>query len=322
MSVFRSRNVVRLVSVLALPLVVGLAGCKPEAPSAASAASSPSAPAGLVVPEKQQAEKLNAYVVAYNKLLQWHSFGKILREYQRANPKIAKAGAALDSYSFGGGDVDDALRAFDKAMAMTQPLPELDEPGKALKAALEAVNPLIKEARTYESTKEDLSDKGAKARQMDAPLVAALAAANKATAAFGTALSAQTLKRDEAELATLKPGTVGFHKLKVSLETRKLASAVKLALDDKQNVSGIDAALQAVSAANTELGTLRKDPKAAPAWDPVCAMYKDKIDSLIGGTRTLVSAMNDASGKGVPDAAKQWFDMRNKAVDASNSCGD
>ena len=318
MTAFRTRDVARFVAVLALPLTVVLTGCKPETPTTPTV---PSAAASLMVPEKQQVEKLNAYVVAYNKLLQWHNFGKIERDYKRANPKIAKAGAPLDSYSFGGGDVDDALRAFDKAMAMTQPLPELDEPGKALKAALEAVNPLIKEARTYESTKEYLSDKGAKARQMDAPLVAALEAAHKATVAFGAALSAQTLKRDETELATLKPGTVGFHKLKVSLETRKLASAVKLALDDKQNVPAVDAALQAVSAANTELGTLRKDPKAAPAWDPVCAMYKDKIDSLIGGTRTLVAAIKDGSGKGVGEAATQWFDMRNKAVDASNSCG-
>jgi len=318
MTAFRTQNAARLVAVLALPLTVVLAGCKPDAPASSAA---PTAASGLVVPEKQQVEKLNAYVMAYNKLLQWHSFGKILRDYQRANPKIAKAGAPLDSYSFGGGDVDAALRAFEKAMAMTQSLPELDEPGKALKAALEAVNPLIKEARTYESTKEYLSDKGAKARQMDGPLVAALSAANKATVAFGTALSAQTLKRDEAELATLKPGTVGFHKLKVSLETRKLATAVKAALDDKQNVPAIDTALQAVSAANTELGTLRKDPKAPPAWDPVCAMYKDKIDSLIGGTRTLVAAMKDGSGKSVGEAASQWFDMRNSAVDASNNCG-
>jgi hypothetical protein len=315
MTALRPRNATRLVSVLALPLVIALAGCKPQATEAPSAAS------GLVVPEKQQAEKLNAYVVAYNKLLQWHSFGKIRREYQRANPKIAKPGAPLDSYSFRGGDVDDALRAFDMAMTMTQPLPELDEPGKVLKAALEVVNPLIKEARTYESTKEYLSDNGAKARQMDAPLLAALDAADKATDALGTALSAQTLKRDEAALATLKPGTVAFHKLKVSLETRKLATAVKLALDDKQNVSAVDAALQAVSAANTELGTLRKDPNAAPAWDPVCAMYKDSIDGLIGHTRTLVGAMKDGSGEGVADAANQWFDLRNKAVDASNNCG-
>ncbi|MDM0009406.1 DUF3829 domain-containing protein [Variovorax sp. J22G73] len=94
---------------------------------------------------------------------------------------------------------------------MAQPWPELDAPGKALKAALEAFNPLIKEARTCESTKEYLGDKGAKAC-LDVPLVAALDAANKATAAFGAALSAQTLKRDEAELATLKPGTPGFHR--------------------------------------------------------------------------------------------------------------
>lgn len=151
------------------------------------------------------------------------------------------------------------------------------------------------------------------------PWVAALDAANKATADFGAALSAQTLKRDEAELATLKPGTLGLHKLKVSLETRKLAGTVRLALEERQNLPAIDAALQAVSAANTELGTLRKDPKAPPARDPVCAMYKEKIDSLIGSTRALTGTVKGGSNKAVADAATQWVDVRNKAVDAANS---
>ncbi|MDM0009405.1 hypothetical protein QTI51_31855 [Variovorax sp. J22G73] len=88
------------VAVLALPMTVALTGCKPEA------STTPTAPTGacnLVVSEKQQIAKLNAYGVAYNKLLQWHSFGRIQRDYRLANPKVAKAGAPLDSYSFAGG---------------------------------------------------------------------------------------------------------------------------------------------------------------------------------------------------------------------------
>ncbi|MDM0009407.1 hypothetical protein QTI51_31865 [Variovorax sp. J22G73] len=108
--------------------------------------------------------------------------------------------------------------------------------------------------------------------------------------------------------------------MKVSLETRKLAGTVRLALEERQNLPAVDAALQGVSAANTELGTLRKGPKAPPAWDPVCARYKEKIDSLIGSTRALTATMRDGSNKAVADAATQWADARNKAVNAAYSC--
>lgn len=93
-------DIARLAAVPALPMTVVLTDCKPEA------STTPTAPTGacnLVVLEKQQIDKLNAYVVARNKLLQCHSFGRILRAYRRANPKVAKAGAPLDSYSFAGG---------------------------------------------------------------------------------------------------------------------------------------------------------------------------------------------------------------------------
>ena len=309
------RTATRFFTALALGLAaLTLTACKPDA--------APAKRTGIVVPEKKESDKLNAYVVANNELLKWHNFSEILRGYRQSNPTLgAKDKPALANYSIRGSDVDSAILAFDKAIVITDPLPELDEPAKALQAALNTLNPLLKEASAYENTKEYLSDKGAKARAMDGPLVAALIAANKASATFGTALSAATLKRDEAELATLKPGTLGFHKLKVSLAVRKLATTVRAALDDKQQVAGIAATLQALSAANTELGTMTRDPKAQPAWDPVCAKYKTSVDSLLGTTRALVNAMEASNGAEVNSSAKEWFDKRNKTVDAANNCG-
>jgi hypothetical protein len=296
-----------------LALTLSLAACKPDVVPKL---------AGLVVPEKQETEKLNAYVVAYNKLLQWHDFGNILKDYRQSNPKMnAKGNPPLDSYRVIGNDVDAPLQAFDRATAISESLPELDEPATALKAALERLNPLLKEADTYEKTKEYLSDKGVKAREMDGPFVAALISAGKATSVFGTALSKQTLKRDEAELASLTPGTVRFHKLKVSLEVRKLTTAVKAGLSDKAQVAAIAAPLQALSLANAELGTMKRDPKAKPAWDPVCEMYKSSVDSLMGATRTLAGLVEAGDGQAIASAATAWSNARNKTVEASNQCG-
>ena len=296
-----------------LSLIVSLSACNPDiAPKLA----------GLVVPEKQESEKLNAYVIAYNKLLQWHDFGHILKDYRRSNPKInAKGNPPLDRYSASGNDVDAPLQAFERAMAISESLPELDEVAKSLNAALETVNPLLKEADTYEKTKEYLSDKGVKARAMDDRFVAALIAAGKATSAFGTALSQQTLKRDEAELASFTPGTVRFHKLRVSLQVRKLAAAVKGGLSDKAQVAAIAVSLQALGLANAELGTLKRDPKAKPAWDPVCEMYKSSVDSLMGATRTLVGLIEADDRPATDSAAIAWSNARNETVKVSNQCG-
>ena len=308
------RKATSFFSALALGLVaLTLTACKPDA--------APAKGTGIVVPEKKESDKLNAYVVANNMLLRQTSISKILDHYQTYNPKIsAKGNPPVDSYTFSGSNFDYPIKAFDKAIAITNPLPELDAPAKAVLAALNTLNPLVKEANAYMNTKEYLSDKGAKARAMDGPLVAALMAADKATDTFGTALSAATLKRDEARLAALKPGTVAFHKLTVSLAVKKLATTVSAALDDKQQVGGIAATLQALSAANTELGTMKRDSKTQPGLDPVCATYKTKVDSLIGTTRKLVSAMEAGNGAAVNASAKEWFKERNNTVEAANDC--
>jgi len=304
-----------LLALIAVPLALALTACLPEPANASETAS------GLRVPEKQQAEKLNAYVVAYNKLLQYHDFRETLRNYRQSNPDLRKADVPLKHYDFTASDLDTQLRSLEQAMAVPQSLPELDEVAKVLKAALEAANPLIKDAAAYEKSKEYLSDKGAKARAMDAPLTAALNAAGRASNTFGGILSQQTLKRDEAGLASLKFGTVGFHKLKVSLEVRKLATAIKVALGDRQQVPGIQAPLMSLSEANNELGTLRHNPKAQPAWDPVCAMYKTEVDGLIGFSRTLLSALDGRRHEDIDTAATAWFTARNKTIDAANRCG-
>jgi hypothetical protein len=296
-------------------LVLALASaCKPNA--------TPPKPAdGHVFVEQPQGEKLNAYVVAYNRLLDRHDFSDILRDYRQSNPRVGKAGAVLDSYSIRGEDVDRPLEAFHQAQALNQPLPELDEPAKVLVAALEKLNPLLKDAEAYQTQQTYRVDKGAKAHAMDAGLVAALIDADRASGAFSAALSAQTLKRDEARLAKLAPGGVAYHKLKVSLEIRKLGTAVDAALEDKTKAPALQARLQAVIDANAALGTLKPDPKAEPAWDPVCAMYKEKVDGLIGATNALIAAFSSGSRAEVGSAYDDWFKLRNESVEAANACG-
>ena len=317
----RGRTSSDLCAVLALAAcTLGLSACnKPSA----TPAQDPAAPASsLVVRDKQDSDKLNAYVEAYNRLHRRQGLAQTLEQYRAGNPGLrAKGNPPLDRYNAPVDDVDYGLKALDGALALQGSAPELDEPARALKVALDALEPLLKEAQAYDSGKEYLSDKGTKARVMDAPLQAALADAAAKSSALGAALSAQTLKRDEARLASLEPGSVAHHKLKVMLASRKLGAVIKSVLRNQQKPADIVAALNLLSQANAELGTLKRNPAAPPAWDPVCALYKGKVDAVLGATRVLTQALEGGTDAAVSSAASTWFERSNDAVDAANRCG-
>lgn len=305
---------------LAAVLTFGLAACKPQPTESTTGGKKPGS--GMVIREREQADKLNAYVEAYNRLLQWDRFDEILQQYRKYNAKLRKDDRPIDRYDFSRHDLSGPIKDLNKALAIEAKIPELDAAAVVWKASLEAADPLFNEASVYATTKEYLSDKGVKARQMDGPLVAALIAADHATDAFGAALSVQTLKRDEAQLVELPPGTVSFQKLKVSLAVRKLSTAVQAALGDPKQTGSVAEALAPVTAANAELGALKVDPKAQPTPDPVCKAYKSEIDNLIGLSRTLVSVIEKGNEPdNIERAAKSWFETRNRAVDSANRCG-
>ena len=303
-------------SALALALLVACfaTGCGKQQDSGAAAA-------GLVVPKQAQADKLNAYVEAYNKLLQWHQFNQILADYRDSNPDIAKTGVKLTNYRFYGSDLEAPIKAFDQAIASAGQLPELDAQAQSLRDLLVKLNPTYQQALAYASSKEYLSDGGAKAREIDGPLVAGLEAADEATDAFQAALSAQTLKRDQARLAELKPGSVEFQKMKASLAVRALGENLWAAVDDKAALSAYRQSLDALATANTELGTLKPGPKAQPAWDPVCKRYKERVDSLIGIARELSVGLESGDEGAVHDKLEAFTKARNDSIDAHNDCG-
>lgn len=287
-----------------------IAGCKPQA----------DAPGGLVVEEQVQAEKLNAYVVAFNKLLQWHRFDKILREYREENPRVAEPGVKLDGYDFWKPGLDSEIKAFDQALATPGALPDLDAKAKSLRDALIALRPVYEEANAYSKAKEYLSDGGEKAHKMDRALVAGLKAADSAMDDMGAALSAQTLKRDQARLATLKAGSLEHQKLKAVLAARGLSEAIDAVLEDKAAMPAFHIALKNTATASAELGLLKPDPNARPAWDPICRLYKGKLDDLIGIAREIGAGWETGDAQEVHDGLVKLPSAYNDSVDAANRC--
>lgn len=288
-----------------------IAGCKPQAGAPGG---------GLVVEEQAESDKLNAHVVAYNKLLQWHRFDKILSEYHRKNPRIAEPGAKLDEYSFWHSGLDSEIKAFDQALAAPGSLPELDAKAKSLRDALVALRPVYEEANAYSKAKEYLSDGGEKAHKMDGALVAGLKAADSAMDDMGAVLSAHTLRRDQARLATLKAGSLEHQKLKAVLAARGLSDALGAVLEDKAAMPAFDTALKNTATASAELGLLKPDPNAPSAWDPICRLYKGKLDDLVGIAREIAAGWEAGDQRMAHDGLEKFPSAYNDSVDAANRC--
>lgn len=307
------------VAAIGIAVSLGLVGCKPQssAPDNAVAASNGH---GLVVAEQRESDKLNAYVEAYNRLLSRHPFHKNLADYLDDNPALKKSSGKIDDYSVPFGDVEDELKTLNDAIALPGALPGVDEKAKALAATLQTLDPILKDAQSYESTKRYLTDNGAHARELNQPLIDGLQAADAAMDALADQIKVQTRKRNEARLAETKPGTVEHERLNVMLRLKDLDAALDQAMDDPKAAPAFGEAIASLDTANQALGELKPDPKAEPAWDPVCKMFKQSVDDVIGQAREVQTDMGNGDHH-LGEAADTLLTKGNDAIDKANDCG-
>lgn len=149
-----------------------LGGCdNGEAPRSATvahdqtAAEEPSA-------EQIEIEKYNAYVDAANN---GGNFTAIL-EKRRAeySKQLASKNKLSEYYIFNAYDISGLRDNLKKALALSYPMPELDEPAKAMLVALEKLEPIHAGLANYAASKGYLADGGQKAKEMEPSLDAAL----------------------------------------------------------------------------------------------------------------------------------------------------
>lgn len=293
----------------AMPVVADAAV---EAPAPAKAAAAASDPANDV------AKKVNAYTKVQNDIVETHPMGKQLAEHMRNNERVLKLGTKLGAnawYLFGIDDFDRQVSDLKAAMAMPGSVPEVDPKAAALLAALEAVNPTIKELYRYQKTRDFKEDGFKLAMAREKPLEDGMRGAMAASDAFSTALFDRRMAIDEARLAGLKSGSLPHGLLGTSLKTRVLLRRYD-AMEKPGDVAAFLAALDEVRASNKAL--MATADELSPKADSSCANYSEALDALIGHGRDLarsIKAKQDPS-----DESAAFARDYNKSVDYYGQC--
>ena len=264
------------------------------------------------------AKKVNAYTKVQNDIVDGHPMGKELAEHIRNNERVLKLGTKLGAnawYLFGIGDFDRQIADLKAAMAMPGSVPEVDPKAAALAAALEGVNPVIKELYRYQKMRDFKEDGFKLAMAREKPLEDGMRAAMAASDAFSTALFERRMGIDEKRLAGMEAGSLPYGLLATSLKTRVLLRRYD-AMEKPGDVPAFTAALDEVRASNKALAgtTDGLSPKA----DSACADYSEALDALIGHGRDLadrVKAKRDPS-----DESAAFARDYNKSVDYYGRC--
>ncbi|MGJ7551038.1 YiiG family protein [Pseudomonas alloputida] len=218
---------------LALLVAAGvlLAGCDNGQAPGTAAARQGEAAAEQPSAEQIEIEKYNAYVDAANR---GGNFAAIL-DHRRTeySKQLTSKNKLTEYYLFSAYDISGLRDNLKKALALSSPMPELDEPAKAMLVALEKLEPIHSELATYADSKGYLSDGGQKGKDMEPALDAALEGVAVEQVKFYDGLS----KRDEINtqqafdaaekdsLAYYRAGIVLYAKQSVRLSTDFFQSA-------------------------------------------------------------------------------------------------
>ncbi|MCL2660372.1 MAG: YiiG family protein [Acidobacteriaceae bacterium] len=264
--------------------------------------------------------KLNAYVDVQNHMIQWEHFDKYANSTEELMATLKKPGYSDSSFPYLGGDVDQLLEKMHKATAMKPDIAEIDPKASALQDALEKLNPLMKQAATYDKTKEYLNDKGARAREFAPQLLAALNRADEMADAFGSAIHDYKFSLDEEKFKALKPGTLDYLTMDVSLQGRRVIDAARSAAHDSSQIAALDTAIDGLVQRNTTLGEFKPDSSGGPKWDAGCKNYKERMDDVIGKARALSVDLKGNKRSSIGSDFDDFFKDYNRAVDDLNDC--
>ncbi|KNY19507.1 DUF3829 domain-containing protein [Methylobacterium sp. ARG-1] len=269
-------------------------------------------------PEAQAVAKVNAYTEAQNHLVRSHPLERQLAEYRRDNERVLKRGTKLGAnawYHFGIVDFDGVIDELEKAVALPGSVPEVDPQAARLLAALRDVNPILKALTRYQTTREFKEDGYTFAREQHPILVPKVEAAAKAMDAYGTALFARELARDERRMTALPEDAPARRLLATSLALRRAVQRFE-ALGPKADVAPFLGALGEVSTANRQLGTSLDGMSPKPSAS--CTGYADTVASVIGHGRDVA---RDIRAKGDPSQPAHLFnDTYNRSVRDLESC--
>ena len=280
-----------------------------------SATARPPAPPSA---EQRSIEKVNAYVEVQNDYVGRRSLAKGLAEYRRDNERVLKPGAKPGGnnwYHFGFGDYDSLIEKLEAAIALPTPVPELDGPAAALLAAMKGLNPVVKTLDRYQESREFNEDSFKLAREQDPIFLSRARTLMQAADAFGDALFAREIARDEKRLAGLPDASLARRVLATSLIARKVVRHYE-ALGPGADTAPFLASIAELSASNKALyGAM---DALSPKPESSCSNYAKTLDSLIGYGRDVARDIKSGSDPSQP--AERFGTYYNNSVRDLERC--
>ncbi|MCF5707696.1 DUF3829 domain-containing protein [Pseudomonas syringae] len=253
--------------------------------------------------EQAEIEKYNAYVDAAN---QGEDFGELLdKRLEQYAGKLASGKKVTDYSLFSPYDITTLQKKLNAALAISFPMPELDEPAKNTLAALAKLEPIHGELANYSDSKGYLADDGKKARAMEPALEAAMKDVADAQAVFFDGIR----KRDEINTRTAfekaEKDTTAYYRAGIIVYGKESA---RLARDFFES-AGSEATAKPLEE------SLNKTAQMIEGWDkksreqkrpPNCSITLSDLNGFVGKGREAVSNARTGRYKRESTSEMMW----------------
>ncbi|WP_409260484.1 YiiG family protein [Pseudomonas putida] len=229
--------------------------------------------------EQIEIEKYNAYVDAANR---GGNFAAIL-EHRRTeySKQLTSKNKLTEYYLFSAYDISGLRDNLKKALALSTPMPELDEPAKEMLVALEKLEPIHSELANYADAKGYLSDGGKKGKDMEPALDAALEGVAVEQVKFYDGLSKRDEINTQQAFDVAEKGSLAYYRAGIVLYAKQ---SVRLSSEFFQS-AGAEASVKPFEE------SLGKTAQMIEGW------HKQSTAKTPGCT-VLLSQMNQFVGKG------------------------
>jgi hypothetical protein len=247
-------------------------------------------------------EKYIIYVDAANG---GRDFATTLEKRKVEYSEALASGKKLTSYyMFSSYDISILQDNLIKALELSYPMPELDEPAKGMLVALSKLQPIHAELANYASSKGYLTDDGKKAREMEPLLDAALEGVAVEQAKFYEGIS----KRDEINIQTAfdsaEKDSLGYYRAGIVLYAKQ---SVRLSGDFFRSSGAEETAKPFEDSLSKTAQMIEGWDKKGRAQTPAlkCSVLLSNLNGFVGKGREAISTARSGGYK--PDEQRQMM---------------
>jgi len=270
---------------IALSLVLGACGNEEETAKRDAAQKQ-------IASDQAEVQKYNAYVQAANNRF---DIGAALQEHLDYVPKALASGEKLTAYSVSSdASIISLQQDLKAALAFAHPMPELDEPAKALTDKLEKLKPINHDLAVYSESQGFYADNGDKARALEPAYEAAMTEAADAQGKFYDGIAARDEINTQKAFEHATKDSVDYYRAGIVLYSKQ---TMRLSRDFFETAGAEQATLAFEKSVN-------QSAQMIAAWD------KKIREAHADGCPSMMMALNDFVGRArraIEDARKGEF---------------